>query len=63
MHVKPLKWYEKLATNKGRIESGAFLVEDERAIRQIITVNLERKQAKSPGSRLATWAITICIFR
>jgi TrmH family RNA methyltransferase len=39
MHLKPLKWYKKLATKKGRLESGAFLVEGERAIRQIITVN------------------------
>lgn len=33
---KPLKWYKKLATKKGRLEVGAFLVEGDRAIRQII---------------------------
>ena len=34
--LKPLKWYKKLATKKGRLESGAFLVEGNRAIKQII---------------------------
>ena len=42
MHLKPLKWYKRLATKKGRLESGAFLVEGERAIRQIITVNPDK---------------------
>jgi len=34
--LKPLKWYQKLATMKGRLEAGAFLVEGDRAIKQII---------------------------
>lgn len=34
--VKPLSWYKKLATKKGRLEAGAFLVEGDKAIRQII---------------------------
>jgi TrmH family RNA methyltransferase len=34
--LKPLKWYKNLATKKGRLEAGAFLVEGDRAIRQII---------------------------
>jgi TrmH family RNA methyltransferase len=34
--LKPLKWYKELATRKGRLEAGAFLVEGDRAIRQII---------------------------
>ena len=34
--LKPLKWYRKLATAKGRLEAGAFLVEGERAIKQLI---------------------------
>ena len=34
--LKPLKWYKKLATKKGRSEAGAFLVEGDRAIKQII---------------------------
>jgi TrmH family RNA methyltransferase len=34
--LKPLKWYRKLATGKGRLEAGAFVVEGDRAIRQII---------------------------
>jgi len=34
--LKPLRWYKKLATKKGRLEAGAFLVEGDRAIKQII---------------------------
>ena len=34
--LKPFKWYKKLATKKGRLEAGAFLVEGDRAINQII---------------------------
>jgi TrmH family RNA methyltransferase len=34
--LKPLRWYKKLATDKGRLEAGAFLVEGDRAIRQAI---------------------------
>ncbi|MFC2016915.1 TrmH family RNA methyltransferase [Chloroflexota bacterium] len=34
--LKPFKWYKKLATKKGRLEAGAFLVEGDRAIKQII---------------------------
>lgn len=36
MPLKPLKWYKKLATKKGRLEAGAFLAEGDRAINQII---------------------------
>jgi TrmH family RNA methyltransferase len=36
-HLRPLRWYKKLATRKGRLEAGAFLVEGDRAIRQIIS--------------------------
>ena len=32
---RPIKWYRSLATRKGRLKAGAFLVEGERAIRQI----------------------------
>jgi len=39
--LKPLKWYRKLATGKGRREAGAFLVEGERAIRQITGLHPE----------------------
>ena len=35
--LKPFKWYKKLATQKGRWEAGAFLVEGDRAIKQIIS--------------------------
>jgi TrmH family RNA methyltransferase len=37
--LKPLKWYKKLATKKGRVEAGAFLVEGERAVEQIATAH------------------------
>ncbi|MFW6115024.1 MAG: TrmH family RNA methyltransferase [Thermodesulfobacteriota bacterium] len=33
--LKPLTWYKKLATKKGRVEAGAFLVEGKRSIDQI----------------------------
>jgi len=33
---KPLKWYKSLATGRGRLEAGAFLVEGSRAIDQVI---------------------------
>jgi TrmH family RNA methyltransferase len=34
--LKPLKWYKRLATESGRLESRAFLVEGDRAIAQIM---------------------------
>ena len=34
--LKPLKWYKKLAAKKGRQEARAFLLEGDRAIRQIL---------------------------
>ena len=33
--LKPLKWYKSLASKKGRLEAGAFLVEGNKAIEQI----------------------------
>jgi TrmH family RNA methyltransferase len=36
MPEKSLKWYRQLADKKGRLEAGLFLVEGERAIRQIV---------------------------
>lgn len=33
--LKPIKWYKKLTTKKGRLEAGVFLIEGERAISQI----------------------------
>jgi len=33
--LKPLKWYRALATRKGRLAAGAFLVEGERAVNQV----------------------------
>ena len=35
--LRPLKWYKKLATIKGRLEAGAFLIEGDRGIRQIMS--------------------------
>jgi len=40
--LKPLKWYKDLATRKGRLAAGAFLVEGQRAIGQVTR--------SSPGS-------------
>jgi TrmH family RNA methyltransferase len=34
--TKPLKWYRRLSTAKGRKEAGAFLVEGDKAISQIV---------------------------
>ena len=39
--LKPIKWYKSLSAKKGRLEAGAFLVEGERAIRQVITAQPE----------------------
>ncbi|MBW1858023.1 MAG: RNA methyltransferase [Deltaproteobacteria bacterium] len=39
MPLKSLKWYKNCATKKGRLEAGAFLVEGDRAIKQIITTH------------------------
>ncbi len=36
MPEKSLKWYRQLADKKGRFEAGVFLVEGEKAIRQIV---------------------------
>jgi TrmH family RNA methyltransferase len=36
VYEKPLKWYQKLDTAKGRLEAGAFIIEGDRAIRQIM---------------------------
>jgi len=35
--LKPIKWYQNLATRKGRLEAEAFLVEGDRSIRQIVS--------------------------
>jgi len=37
--LKPIKWYKHLATKKVRLEAGAFLIEGDRAIKQIISNN------------------------
>jgi TrmH family RNA methyltransferase len=36
MALKPLQWYKRLATKKGRLAAGAFLVEGHRAVDQVI---------------------------
>jgi len=35
--LKPFKWYRRLATKKGRLEAGAFIVEGTKSINQIIS--------------------------
>lgn len=42
MSLKPLKWYKNCATKKGRLEAGAFLVEGDRAIKQIIAAHPDK---------------------
>ncbi|MDD4859262.1 MAG: RNA methyltransferase [Dehalococcoidales bacterium] len=42
--LKPLKWYKDLAEKEARREAGAFMVEGERAVRQIITAHPEAVQ-------------------
>ncbi len=37
--LKPLKWYKELAEKKGRLKAGAFIVEGDKAIRQIMNVH------------------------
>ena len=37
--LKPLKWYRNLNTRKGRYESGFFLIEGIRSIRQVMAVH------------------------
>ena len=39
--LKPLKFYPSLAARKGRLEAGAFLVEGERAVHQIVDTRPE----------------------
>jgi RNA methyltransferase, TrmH family len=35
--LKPLKWYKNLSERKGRLEAGAFIVEGEKAISQVLS--------------------------
>jgi TrmH family RNA methyltransferase len=37
--LKPIKWYKNLATRKGRLEAQAFLIEGDRAVKQIMSSN------------------------
>jgi TrmH family RNA methyltransferase len=41
MSEKSLKWYRQLADKKGRLETGFFLVEGEKAIKQIVASHRE----------------------
>jgi TrmH family RNA methyltransferase len=68
--LKPLKWYKKLATKKGRLEAGAFLVEGDKAIRQIISSHPEKiveiltvAEPRSAYGDLATRLVTESQFR
>jgi TrmH family RNA methyltransferase len=61
--LKPIKWYKSLATAKGRLEAGAFLIEGERAIQQIITAQpqaiLEILSAAEPPDTYNDYPIRI----
>lgn len=37
--LKPIKWYKSLSTSKGRLEAKAFIIEGDKAIKQIISNN------------------------
>jgi TrmH family RNA methyltransferase len=39
--LRPLRWYRELAEKKGRLEAGAFIVEGDKAIRQVIAGHAE----------------------
>jgi TrmH family RNA methyltransferase len=39
--LKSLKWYRRLADKKGRLEAGVFLIEGDKAIRQVIGIKPE----------------------
>ena len=36
--LKPLKWYKDLSEKKGRLKGGAFIVEGEKVIRQVMSI-------------------------
>jgi TrmH family RNA methyltransferase len=59
--LKPLSWYKKLATKRGRLEAGAFLVEGDRAVEQIAASHpdhiLEIITAKQLPQRYRTYSI------
>ena len=61
--LKPLKWYKQFATKKGRLQSGAFLIEGERAIGQIISSHpdeiLEIITAEEPSSVYSRYPVRI----
>ena len=40
--LKPIKWYKNLTTRKGRLKAKAFLIEGEKAIKQIISSNPDK---------------------
>ena len=58
--LKPLKWYKALADRKERLECGVFLVEGERAVRQIAENNpdsiVEVLSTDEPPSFCRTYA-------
>lgn len=58
---KSLKWYRELARKKGRLDVGAFLVEGDRAIRQIIGMDpnsiIEIVAEKEPSSIYRDYSI------
>ncbi len=68
--LKPLRWYKKLATRKGRLEAGAFLVEGDKAVRQIISSHPDKiveiltvEEPLAAYGSLATRLVTESQFR
>jgi len=59
--LKPLAWYKRLATKRGRVEAGAFLVEGVRAVEQIAASHadqiLEIITTKQLPQRYRTYSI------
>ena len=65
--LRSLKWYRRLATRKGRLDAGAFLVEGERAITQILDGRpdqiLEIVSTEEPATRYRRYPYRIVLDR
>jgi len=61
--LKPLKWYRELAEKKGRLEAGAFIVEGDKAIRQVAVGHseaiLEILAADEPSSFFRDYPVRV----
>jgi TrmH family RNA methyltransferase len=68
--LHPLKYYRKLATRKGRLEARAFVIEGERAVRQVVESQpdavieiVTTEDTPSPYSQYPQHAVTGSQFR